>query len=138
LLFFFYEYIMLLIILIHLKSEGDDMILKVGEKIHVIIRRRFENDLRRHFLGEITAVCENTVRLKGYVFVLDHSTNQYIKKPELRTRIFSLVDGINVINLIPPAVILEKVSYRLSADKSLVVTDGEHFSLDVNEFGIRF
>jgi hypothetical protein len=63
---------------------------------------------------------------------------RYIKKPELRTRIFSLVDGINVINLIPPAVILEKVSYRLSADKSLVVTDGEHFSLDVNEFGIRF
>ncbi len=114
------------------------MILKVGEKIHVMIRRRFENDMRRHLVGEITEVGENVVRVEGYTFVLDTGTKKYTRRPELRTRIISLIDSGNIINVIPAATKLEAVAYKMSEDNRLIVTDGEHLSLDVNEFGVRF
>ena len=121
----------------HIK-RGGVMILKVGEKIHVMIRRRFENDLRRHFVGEVAEVGENVVRVEGYTFVLDTGTKKYTRRPELRTRIISLTDGGNIINVIPAATKLEAVTYKISEDNRLIVTDGEHLFLDVNEFGIRF
>jgi hypothetical protein len=114
------------------------MILRVGEKIHVMIRRRFEGDLRRHFVGEVAEVGENAARVDGYVFVLDTGTKQYTRRPELRTRIISLTDDGNIINVIPAATRLDAVTYKMSKDNRLVVTDGEHLALDVNEFGVRF
>jgi hypothetical protein len=113
------------------------MVLKLGEKIHVIVRRRWEDDLRRHFVGEVTDATENVVRIKGYVFVFHPGTNKYIKRPDLRDRIVSLTDSGNIINILPPAVDLDKVSYQTSRDERLVLTDGE-YSLDINEFGASF
>lgn len=114
------------------------MILEVGEKIHVMIRRRFENDLRRHLVGEVTDVGENVVRVEGYIFVLDTGTRKYTRRPELRRRIISLTDSGNIINVIPAATKLEVVTSKMSEDNRLIVTDGEHFSLDVHEFGPKF
>lgn len=34
------------------------MILEPGEKVHVIVGRNFEADLRRHFVGEVVAAAE--------------------------------------------------------------------------------
>jgi hypothetical protein len=47
------------------------MVLTEGEKVHVITRRLFDNDLRRHFVGEVKAVSDVAVRLEGYAFVLN-------------------------------------------------------------------
>ena len=45
------------------------MVVEKGEKIHVMIRRKFETDLRRHFIGEITAVSGTLVRVEGYSYL---------------------------------------------------------------------
>jgi len=113
------------------------LILKIGEKIHVMVKRMFEGDIRRHFVGEIKAVGDSAVRVEGYVFIFDESNNEYLRKPELRTRIFSLIDARILINVISPATVVHKVVYRLSEDNKLVATDGENFQLDINEFGTR-
>ena len=34
-------------------KENNATILSPGEKIHVMHRRRFEKDVRRHFVGEV-------------------------------------------------------------------------------------
>ena len=31
------------------------MIISIGEKLHILIRRRFEEDIRRHFAGVVSA-----------------------------------------------------------------------------------
>ena len=113
------------------------MILKVGEKVHIMIRRAFVGDLRRHFVGEIKEVAENAIRVKGYTFILDEASGEYYRKPEVHTRIFSFLDGRTMISVIDPLTVIEKVAYRLSEENNLVATDGEHFQLDINEFGIR-
>jgi len=30
------------------------MVLTAGDKVHVVLRRGFESDIRRHFVGEVT------------------------------------------------------------------------------------
>lgn len=110
------------------------MIVEIGEKIHIMARRRFEQDIRRHFVGTVLTSDGSVVRTEGYTFVFDANKDNYDKRPEERTRIFDLSDSGYVVNIIPKETVLEKVIYKLS-DRRLVVTDEKTFSLDVNEFG---
>jgi len=110
------------------------MVLKAGEKIHVIFRRKFEADLRRHFVGEIAESSDQTVRVDGYVYIMNVMDNCYVRVQGLRTRIISLTDAGNNINVLPKNADIEKTTYTMSKEKRLVVTDGETFTLDVNEF----
>ena len=110
------------------------MLLKPGEKVHIVTRRLFESDLRRHFVGEVTETTETAVRLEGYVFVHEANSNQYAMRPERRVRIFGLADSGSIVNIIPPDVSLEDLSYQTSPQGRMVITDGKSFSLDINEF----
>jgi hypothetical protein len=110
------------------------MVLEEGEKVHVITRRLFDNDLRRHFVGEVQAASEVAVRLEGYVFVFNPGNNQYERRPERRLRVISLADSGNIINVIPAYVDLDALSYQTSAENRTVFTDSKSFSLDINEF----
>ncbi len=112
------------------------MILEPGEKVHVIVRRYFETDLRRHFIGEVVAAGECVAKVKGYAVVYDQGEGRYAVKPDVRVRILSLTDARNIINIIPRDTRIENAKYVFSADKRLIVTDGESFSLDINEFGV--
>ena len=111
------------------------MILKTGEKIHVISRRNFEGDIRRHFIGEVIEASGSLARVTGYAFVLDNMTNHYIRRPDKRTRIISLADANNIINVLPESADIEHASYTQSKESKMVVTDGRSFVLDINEFG---
>jgi hypothetical protein len=110
------------------------VLLMPGERIHVITRRLFEGDLRRHFVGEIVAANNRAVRVKGYAFIFYPARNEYVRRPELRERIIALADAGEIINVIPGNVSLEELTYRPSEENRLVVTDGKSFRLDINEF----
>lgn len=73
--------------------------------------------------------------MEGYTHVFDSLTNEYVRRPESRTRIVSLVDADVLINVLPPQADIEKAVYTTGQGRHLYVTDGEHFALDVNEFG---
>lgn len=106
-------------------------VLSVGEKVHVVFRRLFPGDVRRHLVGQIAAVSGSQLRVEGYVFVFDEDSNKYQRKPERRTRVVSLSTHIN-LNVIPESVRVGDVFYS-ERDGGLVVTDGKEFSLDLGE-----
>ena len=111
------------------------MILKSGEKIHIISRRLFEMDLRRHFIGVVEEVEGGIVRIQGYAYIFNNSTNLYIRRKDKRTRLFSMSDSVNIINILPISANLESTKYMLNKEDRLVITDEKTFSLDINEFG---
>lgn len=115
---------------------GGYVVLVVGEKIHIITRRSFEGDVQRHFVGEVEVATESVVRVWGYTFVFEFDAMMYrfVRRPETRVKIVSLVDSGNIINVISPEVKLEELEYQTSAEKHLVVTDGKTFRMDINEF----
>lgn len=112
------------------------MVLDIGEKIHVIERRRFESDVRRHFLGVVEEVSVTTVRATGFVFVYDAVSTSYRRGAEPRTRLIPLGSGGVIINVLPPETSVEAARYE-DQDGRLVVSDGAAFRLDINEFGIN-
>src|SRR5262245_46112454 len=109
------------------------MILRPGEKIHVIHRRYFEKESRRHFVGVVEAYEGGVARATGYVFTVDRAEYAFIRRPDKRTRIISLLGGDVLVNVIPPSVDLEKITYK-QEKKSVRVTDGSDWHLDLSEF----
>jgi hypothetical protein len=110
--------------------------LSKGEKVFVITRRFFEEDIRRHFVGEVLELSGALVRVRGYAFVFDESTNQFVRREEQRTRIFSMIDAGVVINLIPEEVNLEEIRYRWNEKNQRIITDDKSFKMNVSEFGL--
>ncbi len=115
------------------------MIFRSGEKVHVVIRRKFESDIRRHFVGEIeeNSSFSTSARIRGYVFIFDTTANHFVKKPEERTTIMDLAESGYTVNILHPDVEISQLKYLVNEQKRLVVTDGKRFSLDVNEFGFN-
>ena len=111
-----------------------DSVLVVGDKLHIMTRRLFADDVHPHFVGEISAVTGQLFKARGYSFVFDSGTNSYVRHPEARTRLFSLSDAGYIINVIPQDVELNSLQYRIVAGR-LAITDGSGFSLEINEFG---
>ena len=113
----------------------SEQVIEVGDKLHIITRRLFENDIRRHFAGEVTGISRELQEVSGFSFVFNRGTNEYKRRPDLRTRIFSLGQAGFIVNKIPREVALESLEYRI-VDKRLVITDSRDFAMDINEFGL--
>ncbi len=109
------------------------MILHKHEKVHVIHRRRFEKDPHRHFVGVVDFYEDGLARVTGHVYTVDPVKFSYFRRPDKRTRIISLVSGDILVNVLPADVNLEKVIYKQEA-KSVRVTDGSDWHLDISEF----
>lgn len=108
------------------------MLIEVGEKVHVITRRMFEKDIRRHFAGQVTGVEGSTIRVQGYSFAFNPGTNEFMKRVNTRVRLFTPDGGMNIITVLPESVSLEKLDYEFTDERKLVITDGT-FSMDVQD-----
>ena len=108
-----------------------------GEKVYVITRRTFEGDLRRQFVGEVQAVTDFAMRLQGYAFVFDDVTKQFVRREDLRTRIFSLVDAGLVIPILPEETHLDEVQFVWDENNRRLITDRKTFSMNVSEFSLN-
>jgi hypothetical protein len=107
------------------------MILKPGEKIHVIHRQLYDGDARRHFVGTVDA-CDGTLaRVGGYLFAMDTKSNQFIKRDTLRTRIIPLDSAAVIVNVLPEKVQIEKIAYKYRPAGDILVTDGSDWHLDL-------
>jgi len=81
------------------------------ELLHAIIRRNFEDEVLRHFVGEVESGEGTVARVRGYAPVFDGGRNEYVKRPELRTWLIALADNGNSINILPPTVQLNEFRY---------------------------
>ena len=116
-------------------KETNRTLLSPGEKIHVMHRRRFEKDVRRHFVGMVESYEQGIARASGYVFVIDDlSKHLFVKRPDRRTKLVPISTGDVIVNIIPETVDIELVHYELY-ERSLRVTGGSDWSMDVKEFG---
>jgi hypothetical protein len=113
------------------------MILSKGEKVFVVTRRLFNGDLRRHFVGVVQEVSETAFRVKGYAFIFDEMSSQFIRHDELRTRVMTFVDAGMVINILPDEVNIEEIHYRTNEKNHRVITDDKLFTMNVSEFAIN-
>lgn len=111
-------------------------VVETDEIVHIIERRLFPDDVRRHFVGKVEAASKGCIRLRGFLFVYDTSASTFLRKPELRTRLFRLDNRI-IVNVLPREVSVEEVRYSRDEEGNLSLTDGRELDLDVSEFSSR-
>jgi len=117
-------------------SGGDYRILEEGDRVHLIERRLFTGDVRRHFAGVVEAIAIGGFRVRGHLFVYDGGPGAFIKQAEPRTRIIAF-DNRVIVNLLPREVDVGALQYEHDGDGVLRVTDGRGFRLELNEFSVR-
>lgn len=111
-------------------------LVEVGEAVHIIERRLFSGDVRRHFIGEVEAHTDRVLRVKGYLFVYDSGASAFQRKPELRRRLIPL-DNRVIINVLPEGVSPDRVRYAHDSEGNLTLADGAGWELDISEFSAR-
>ena len=115
------------------EDRTEATIIARGEIIHVL--HRFDRELKRHFVGRVECWQDGVARVSGYVFVVDDSSTQiFVKRPDIRTKLVALCDGELLINILPAAVRLEDVHYE-TIEHRLYLTDGKKWKMDLKEFG---
>ena len=114
------------------------MVFDIGEKVLIVEKRYFVEDVHRHFIGQIVKCSENVIRVVGCAWVYD-GVNWFQRKPEQIERVIPIEDRYTII-VIPADVDIDEIKYVLDASKgqaSIIMTDGKNFSLDVTEFALR-
>ncbi|HUS52568.1 MAG TPA: hypothetical protein VMY41_00985 [Thermohalobaculum sp.] len=106
-------------------------VIEVGDKLHIITRRNFIEDLRRHFAGSVLAVSGGLVRVQGYAFVFKDKASGYRRKPEFRTRIFGVADAQLIIIALPSGVAIDSLKYQMDSYSGSL----EHFDQMLNLLG---
>jgi len=112
-----------------------ESIVNEGEKIFVILRRNFEAETRRHFAGTVESCVGDLIRVRGFLFIHDSVSGQFVRKPEERTRLFRIDNAIK-INLLPKDCDLAGLRYKHNGTGT-ILTDDRAFTLDVSEFTAR-
>ena len=107
--------------------------LELGEKLLIVHRRLFEMDSPRFFVGEVQVYESGIAKIKGYTFVKDVFSGNMKKKPDLRTKVVSIVSGTLIVYQLPVNVLLDSVIFSLDQDGGLVLTDGGGYSMDMSE-----
>lgn len=102
------------------------------EKVHIVEHRRFESDMRRHFIGEVQYYDSDHLRVKGFLFVFDHGCGEFVRVPPERTRVFSIDNHIS-ITVLPKEFELASASYKRTGP-DLIFTDGKSTELDIGAF----
>ena len=113
------------------------MLIKIGEKLHVIYRALYENSTRQHFVGEVTSYENGLARLDGYVFVHEVKKDGFLRKEDTRTTFVNVGENGYIINVIPQQTNLVDILYKYVTPAGMVVTDDKDFRLDISEFTFK-
>ena len=106
------------------------MVLNSGEYIHIIHRQLFPDDARRHFVGTVESHEGTLVRVKGYLFAMDSTNSQFVRREQVRTRVFSLGDAV-IVNILPARVKIDQITYTHRANGDIHLTDGTDWQFDI-------
>jgi hypothetical protein len=74
---------------------------------------------------------EGTImRVKGYLFAMDSTNSQFVRREQLRTRVVSLNEAV-IVNILPARIQIDRITYTHRPNGDIHVTDGSDWYLDI-------
>ncbi len=115
------------------ETEKHPAVLEREDKVLIITRRFFMDDVRRHFVGTVERYDPGAMRVRGYAFVYNADQGSFVKRKSQRTCIFPL-DNHLIMFVLPYDSDIGAMRYEAIDEGGLVATDGKHFKLELDEF----
>jgi hypothetical protein len=106
------------------------MIINIGEYVHIIHRQFFQSDAQRHFVGTVEGHEGNLIRVRGYLFAMDSSHSQFVRRELIRTRVVALDDAV-IVNVLPSSVKIDHITYTHRPNGDIHLTDGTDWYFDI-------
>lgn len=110
------------------------MILKSGDKVLIVHRRLFEQDLGRFFLGTIKEYEGGVASVTGYTIVRESEDGLFLRKDDLRTKIVSMASGTFIVYQLSDDFAVEQARIQ-ARDNRLMLLDGRGFEMNLSEHG---
>ena len=102
-----------------------------NDRILVIDRKLFRDDVTNMFIGVVEDYEEGFVRARGYAYHIHPYEMGTERRAEERVRLVSLYSG-DVVYLLPREVNVSQIQVRRSP-KSLILSDGQTFTMDLTD-----
>lgn len=108
------------------------MLLEPSDKVLLAHRRLFDGDAPRYFIGEVVAYEDGIVKVRGYTFVRDAMSGQYVRKDDPRTKIISLSSSAFLVYELPPTADPSSARFTVT-DRHAVLTDDRGLVMNMAE-----
>jgi hypothetical protein len=102
-----------------------------NDRILVVDRKLFRDDVTNMFVGIVEDYEEGFVRARGYAYHIHPYEMGTEKRAEERIRVVSLSAG-DVIYVLPRELNVGQIQIKRSP-KSLILTDGQSFQMDLTD-----
>jgi hypothetical protein len=102
-----------------------------NDRVLVIDRKLFRDDVTNMFVGVVEDYEEGFVRARGYAYHIHPYEMGTERRAEERVRLISLYSG-DVIYVLPLELNIAQIQIRRSP-KTLILTDGQSFSMDLTD-----
>jgi hypothetical protein len=106
-----------------------------NDRLLIIDRKLFREDLTRFFVGVVEDCEEGVVRMHGYSYQINPYQIGPEKRGDERIRIFSL-HGTDICYVLPRELNIAQLAVTHTA-KSVTLSDGQAWSLDLTDYLAR-
>lgn len=107
-------------------------VLQQGDKLLVSHRRLFERDELRYFAGTVVQYEAGVVKVEGWTFLKDFGSGRIMRKPDVRTKLYSLASGMILVYQLPNESDLTTLEFIGDA-AHVVLKDDRGLEMDVSE-----
>jgi hypothetical protein len=102
-----------------------------NDRVLVIDRKLYRDDVTNMFVGVVEDYEEGFVRARGYAYHIHPYEMGTERRAEERVRLITLYSG-DLIYVLPPELNVTQIQIRRSP-KSLILTDGQSFTMDLTD-----
>ncbi len=102
-----------------------------NDRVLVIDRKHFRDDVTNMFVGVVEDYEEGFLRVRGYAYHIHPYEMGTERRAEERVRLVTLYSG-DVVYVLPGELNVSQIQIRRSP-KSLVLTDGQTFTMDLTD-----
>jgi hypothetical protein len=102
-----------------------------NDRILVVDRKLFRDDLTNMFVGVVEDYEEGFIRARGYAYHIHPYEMGAERRADERVRLVSLYSG-DLVYVLPRELNLAQIQIRRSP-KSLILTDGQSFTMDLTD-----
>ena len=109
------------------------MLLSEGDKVLVAHRRLFPEDLPRFFTGTVMVYVDGVMKVSGHTWIREPMHGIVIRKPDKRTKIFSVMSGTLFVYELPYSCSVDSLEMEHDDDGELWLVDGKGLRMNLSE-----